>query len=106
MRANLTISLAIGLAIHVARELCENADIDVAAGRTLGPCSVLAAHNLRDLVCGMPKAARPMIRETVMEYTRRYLRTHGHGRDDRRALRTRIFATLRHAISIASSSHA
>lgn len=103
MKANLTISLAIGLAIHVAKDVCEAADLDVDAGRTLGPGSMLAAHNLRDLVCGMPKAERPMIKETVREYTRRYLRTHGHGRDDRHALRTRIFATLRHAESIASS---
>ena len=99
MRANLTISLAIGLAIHVAKEVCETAEIDMAAGRTLGPSSELSAHNLRDLVCGMPKAERPMIKETVREYIRRYLRTHGHGRDNRHALRSRIFATLRHAAS-------
>ena len=103
MKANLTVSLAIGLAIHVAKEVCETAEIDMAAGRTLGPCSELASHNLRDLVCGIPRAERPLIMDTVREYTQRYLRTHGHGREHRRALRSRIFATLRHAESIASS---
>lgn len=97
MKANLTVSLAIGLAIHVTKEVCDTADLDMHDGRTLGASAQLAAHNLRDLVCGMPKAERQMILSTVREYTRRYIHRYRYGSSARRALRSRIFACFRHA---------
>lgn len=104
MRANLTISLAIGLAIHVAKEVCETADLDVVAGRSLGAGAQLAARNLRDLVCGMPKGERALIIGTVREYTQHYLRSRfTHSVVTRRAARIRIFDAFRHAKSIAQS---
>lgn len=104
MRANLTISLATGLAIHVASEICEAAERDVDAGKILGDLSQLAAINLRDLVCGMPKAERSLILSTVREYTQCYLRLNSFGRDDRNAVRRRIFAALRYAKSTTFSN--
>lgn len=96
MKANLTIPLAVALAVHLADDMCEAAHIDFRARRTFGPEAQLAAQNLRDLFRGIPRREHSLLSTTIREYLFCYLR----GCIDRKALRRRISVTIRNACAL------